>query len=92
MEHRFILELFGYAASALIAISLMMSSILRLRIINLAGAAAFATYGLLIHAYPVVVLNSCIVLVNVFYLVRMLRAILWLVPDRRIERVLVKRE
>ena len=73
MEHRFILELFGYAASALIAISLMMSSILRLRIINLAGAAAFATYGLLIHAYPVAVLNSCIVMVNLFYLVRMLR-------------------
>jgi hypothetical protein len=74
MEHRFALELVGYAASALIAISMMMNSILRLRLFNLAGAIGFALYGLLIGAYPVVVLNGITLLVNVFYLVRMLRA------------------
>ena len=74
MQTHFLLELFGYAASALIAVSLMMSSILRLRLINLAGAASFAIYGLLIHAYPVAFLNSTIVLVNVYHLSRMLRA------------------
>ena len=74
MDSRTWLELFGYAASALVAISLMMSSILRLRLLNLAGAAAFATYGLLIQAYPVAVLNGIIVLVNGFYLLKMLRA------------------
>jgi len=58
MDRPLLLELVGYAASALIAISLMMSSILRLRLINLAGAAAFATYGLLIRAYPVAVLTE----------------------------------
>jgi cell division protein FtsL len=74
MENHFFLNLFGYAASALIAVSLMMSSILRLRLINLAGAASFAIYGLLIHAYPVAILNSAIVLVNVYHLTRMLHA------------------
>jgi hypothetical protein len=74
MEHRFILELVGYAASALIAISMMMSSILRLRLFNMAGGIGFATYGLLIGAYPVAVLNGIIVLVNACYLARMLRA------------------
>lgn len=74
MDSRAWLELIGYASSALIAVSLMMSSILRLRLINLAGSAAFATYGLLIHAYPVAVLNGIIVLVNGFFLVKMLRA------------------
>jgi len=74
MEHRFLLELLGYAASALIAISMMMSSILRLRLLNMAGAIGFAVYGLCIGAYPVTVLNGITVLVNVFYLVRMLRA------------------
>ena len=73
MEHRFILELVGYAASVLIAISMMMSSILRLRLFNLAGAAGFAVYGLLIHAYPVAVLNGITMVVNVYYLQRMLR-------------------
>ena len=68
------LELLGYAASVLIAISMMMSSIVRLRCFNLAGAGAFATYGVLIHAYPVAVLNGITLTVNVVYLVRMLRA------------------
>ncbi len=86
MENHFILELVGYAASALVAISMMMNSLLRLRLLNLAGALGFAVYGLLIHAYPVAVLNGIIVLVNVYYLSRMLRAreyfqILNLKPD-----------
>ena len=73
MDKQTILELVGYAASALIAVSLMMSSILRLRILNLIGAAMFATYGYLIGAIPVAVLNGAIVLVNVYHIVRMLR-------------------
>src|SRR6267142_4441570 len=74
MEHRLILELLGYGASGLIAISMMMSSILRLRLFNLAGAVGFAIYGLCIGAYPVTVLNGITVTVNTLYLVRMLRA------------------
>ncbi len=74
MEKNIYLELFGYSASVLIAVSLMMSSLKRLRIINLVGASCFAAYGLLIHAYPVAVLNSLIVGVNIFHLLRMLRA------------------
>ncbi len=74
MDSRAWLEIVGYAASGLIAISLMMSSILRLRLINLIGASAFATYGLFIHAYPVAVLNSLIVAINIFHLRRMLTA------------------
>ena len=74
MEKSIYLELFGYSASVLIAVSLMMSSLKRLRIINLVGASCFAIYGLLIHAYPVAMLNSMIVCVNIFHLRRMLRA------------------
>jgi hypothetical protein len=74
MDKHLALEIFGYSASALIAVSLMMSSLKRLRIINLCGASCFATYGLLIHAYPVALLNSLIVCVNIYHLRRMLRA------------------
>ena len=74
METRLLLELLGYLASGLIAMSLMMTSLLRLRLINLAGAAMFAIYGLLIQATPVAVLNGLIVLVNLVQVVRMLRA------------------
>ena len=67
------LELLGYVASALVAVSLMMSSILRLRLINLLGSAAFTAYGFLIGAYPVAVVNLFIVFINLYYLRGMLR-------------------
>lgn len=74
METHFLLELLGYTASGLIVIAMMMSSILWLRMINTVGAAAFSVYGLLIHAYPVALLNGFIVIVNIFYLTRILRS------------------
>lgn len=73
MDRQLLYEVIGYVASALVAVSLMMSSILRLRLINLVGSGAFAVYGLLIHAYPVAAMNGFIVLINLFYLHRMLR-------------------
>ncbi len=65
-----LLEAFGYLASVLIALSLMMSNIKRLRWINLFGAAAFSTYGYFIDAYPVFLLNGWIALVDIYYLIR----------------------
>ncbi|MGI9180582.1 MAG: hypothetical protein ACR2H9_08795 [Longimicrobiaceae bacterium] len=70
MEPIWIYEIIGYVASALVAISLMMTSILRLRIINLVGSAFFTLYGLLIGAIPVAVVNLFIVGINLFYLYR----------------------
>lgn len=69
-----IYELVGYAASIMVAISLTMSSILRLRILNLVGASLFAVYGIAIGSAPVAVVNIFIVGVNIFYLVRLFGA------------------
>ena len=74
MDRQLLYELIGYVASALVAVSLMMSSILKLRLVNLAGSAAFAVYGVLIRAYPVAAMNGFIVFINLYYLHRMLRA------------------
>ncbi len=63
-------ELIGYAASILVAVSLMMTSILKLRILNLIGAATFTLYGFLIHAYPIVILNAFIVVINLYFLLQ----------------------
>jgi hypothetical protein len=65
-----LLEIFGYVASVLIALSLMMSNIKQLRWINLFGAAAFSVYGYFIDAYPVFILNGWIALVDIYYLIR----------------------
>lgn len=64
-------EMVGYLASVLVAVSLMMSSIARLRVLNLLGAVAFAIYGWLVGAYPVMAVNSFIALVNVVFLLKM---------------------
>ena len=74
MATHFLLELLDYLASGLIVIAMMMSSILWLRMINMVGAAAFAVYVSLIHAYPVALLNTFVVMLNIYYLTRMLRA------------------
>ncbi|GAB1404264.1 hypothetical protein MASR1M74_14430 [Lentimicrobium sp.] len=68
MDTSLLLEWLGYLASATIAFSMTMNSILKFRWINLAGAATFAIYGFLIHAYPVSFLNGIIVLVDIYYL------------------------
>jgi hypothetical protein len=58
----------GYGASGLIALSMMMSSIIKFRWINLVGAFSFCLYGFLIGATPVFLLNGLIAFVNVYYL------------------------
>ncbi|MFP3872385.1 MAG: hypothetical protein ACOC55_06110 [Candidatus Natronoplasma sp.] len=62
------LEWIGYLASALVLISLIMSSIIKLRWINLAGASIFSLYGFLIAAYPVALMNLCITGADIYYL------------------------
>lgn len=67
------LPFLGYVASMLIATSLLMRSIVRLRAINLAGAATFSVYGFLIGAYPVGILNLMTATINVVQLIRLQR-------------------
>ncbi len=68
-----LLDLFGYAASAVIAVSLMMTSLFRLRVLNLGGSVAFVVYAVLIEAWPVAGLNVFISGINVIFLVKLLR-------------------
>ena len=66
-------EWFGYAASLMVAVSLMMSSIVKLRWFNLIGATMFSSYGFIIGSLPVGFLNLFIVAINVVNLFRMYR-------------------
>jgi len=73
MDTQFWLEMIGYLGSVLVGISLMMPSLVRLRIINSIGCLVFVLYGILIHAYPVAILNGFIFAINLFHLTRMFR-------------------
>lgn len=65
------LDLLGYAASVVVVLSLMMNSILRLRLLNLTGTALWSFYGAAIGSTPVLAVNVILVGVNFYYLVRM---------------------
>lgn len=66
-----ITEWIGYLASLIVLISLLMSSVKKLRWINLIGSVIFAVYGVLITAIPVAVMNGGIVAINMYYLYQM---------------------
>ncbi|KAB0300862.1 hypothetical protein F2Z80_17335 [Vibrio fortis] len=64
-------EILGYAASIMVAISLTMKDIVRLRVLNFIGCALFTAYGVMIDAWPVVATNGFIAIVNVYFLAKM---------------------
>jgi hypothetical protein len=66
-------DVVGYLASALIVAGLLMTSVLRLRVLGLAGAILFSAYAVLIGAIPVLVTNGTIVFVHLYHLNRILR-------------------
>ena len=66
-----IIEWIGYIGSLLIALSITMSSIVKLRWINLIGATIFSTYGFIIDALPVALLNGFIAGVNIYFLIKL---------------------
>ena len=65
------IEWIGYLASLIVLVSLLMSSVKKLRWINLIGSLTFAVYGILIDALPVAIMNAGIVCINIYYLVQM---------------------
>jgi hypothetical protein len=66
-------DVIGYAASVLIVTGLLMTSVLRLRLLGLLGAILFSAYAVLIDALPVLVTNGTIVFVHLYHLQRILR-------------------
>ena len=64
----------GYAASVLIIISLLMKSVLRLRLFGLAGGVIFLVYGLMLQSVPVAGLNLINICINLYFIRQMLTA------------------
>lgn len=62
------IEWIGYSASLFIVISLTMTSIVKLRIINSIGCFLFVVYGIYVKAYPVAISNALIIIINIYNL------------------------
>ena len=69
MEQNIYLELFGYLGTALVIISMLMTDINKLRIINISGGVISLIYAICVNTMPVVVLNATLITINVAQLV-----------------------
>ena len=61
-------EWIGYIGSILVAWSITLQNLRRLRQLNLLGASVFTVYGVLVEAWPVALVNGFIAVVNIWSL------------------------
>ena len=71
MNGSFWIELIGYIGSTLVVVSMLMSSVVRLRIINTTGSVIFAIYALIIRSYPTALMNFFLVGINIYQMIRL---------------------
>ena len=66
------MELFGYLGFLLLATSITMSDIMKLRIYGAMGSFIFAIYGLHSAMYPVALVNSYLLIINIYQIRKLL--------------------
>ncbi len=71
MDKALLIELFGYLGSILVVVSMLMTSVMRLRIINTIGSIIFAIYALIIRSYPTAFMNFFLVGINIYQMIRL---------------------
>lgn len=64
------LELLGWLGTGFVIVSMLMTSINKLRILNITGAVISAVYSALVGAWPVVGLNVALTVINAVQLIR----------------------
>ncbi len=66
------IELYGYLGSALVVISMLMSSVVKLRVINTIGSVISGSYALIIGSFPLALMNICLIVINLYGLKKLL--------------------
>lgn len=67
------LEIFGYIGTVLVILSMTMTSLIKLRILNMSGSLVSLIYAACVNTWPVAVLNACLLGINLVQTVRELR-------------------
>ena len=62
-------EIIGYTGTALVLLSMMMTSVAWLRIFNISGSVFSMIYGSLCGTWPVFLLNLCMIIINLVQLI-----------------------
>ena len=61
-------ELIGYIGSFFVLVSFLMTSVVKLRVINIIGGVIFGTYSLMIQSYPTFIMQVCLIMINLYSL------------------------
>ena len=69
----FYLELVGYMGTGLVLMSMMMTSVEKLRWFNISGSVISMIYGAVMGTWPVVFLNVGTISINVVQIIRLHR-------------------
>ncbi len=67
-----IIEIIGYTGSALVIVSMLMTSVVKLRVINMIGSVIFCAYALCIHSYPTAAMQVALIIINIINLRKLL--------------------
>ena len=81
-----LIEAVGYIGTALVILSMLMTSVVKLRVINTAGSIFSFVYALIWHTYPVAVMNICLILINLYNLAKLFK------PNKHFDMIVVKPE
>lgn len=73
MDTKMLIELFGYIGSALVVVSMLMSSVVKLRVINTGGSIISGIYAVICGAFPLALMNGCLIVINVYNLFKLLK-------------------
>lgn len=73
MNTAMFIEIFGYIGSFLVVISMLMSSVVKLRFINTIGSTISLIYAFICGAFPLALMNACLIVINVYNLFKLLK-------------------
>lgn len=69
MDPKILLEIFGYIGTAFVILSMMMSSVTKLRLLNITGSVISAIYSVISSAWPIAVMNIVLIIINTAHLI-----------------------
>lgn len=67
------MTIFGYVGTALVLTSMLMTSVMKLRILNTIGSVISGLYAVYTGTWPVVILNLGLVIINVVQMIRLIK-------------------
>lgn len=66
-------QVLGYLAFLFLAVSLLVNNDIKFRWINSLGSLSFVLYGILINAFPIVLTNGVLLIINIYFLFKIYR-------------------